>query len=105
MPVLIQDLLKNQPALVDVSPNALLSDAVSLMIKHDFSQLPVVEDGKPYGTPASFVTSNSVARALKYFGTNLKDLRVRDAIVPARTVASDEDLFSKMDDLLEAYAV
>lgn len=49
------------------------------MIEHDFSQLPIIEDGKPYGSPASFVTSSSIARALRYFGSPLKDLRVRDA--------------------------
>jgi CBS domain-containing protein len=105
MAILIEHLTYDQPALVTISPGATLQDAVAMMIEHDFSQLPIVEDGKPYGNPASFVTSSSIARALQYFGTPLKDLRVRDAIVPARTVSSDEDLFSKMDDLLDAYAV
>lgn len=105
MAILIEHLTYGQPALVTISPSATLEDAVALMIEHDFSQLPIVEDGKPYGNPASFVTSPSIARALRYFGTPLKDLRVRDAVVPARTVSADEDLFSKMDDLLEAYAV
>lgn len=105
MAILIEHLTYEQPELVTISPNSTLQDAVALMIEHDFSQLPIIEDGKPYGNPASFVTSTSIARALRYFGTPLKDLRVRDAIVPARTVSADEDLFSKMDDLLDAYAV
>lgn len=105
MAILIEHLTYDQPALITISPSATLQDAVAMMIEHDFSQLPIVEDGKPYGNPASFVTSSSIARALQYFGTPLKDLRVRDAIVPARTVSADEDLFSKMDDLLDAYAV
>jgi CBS domain-containing protein len=105
MATLIEHLTYDRPELVTISPNATLQEAVGLMIEHDFSQLPVIEDGKPYGNPASFVTSTSIARALRYFGTPLKDLRVRDAAVPARTVSVDEDLFSKMDDLLDAYAV
>lgn len=105
MAVPIENLTQDQPALITVSPNSTLQEAVALMIENDFSQLPIVEDGKPYGSPASFVTSTSIARAMRYFGTPLKDLRVRDAIVPARTVSADEDLFSKMDDLLDAYAV
>lgn len=105
MATLIEHLTYEQPELVTISPNATLQDAVALMIEYDFSQLPIVEDGKPYGNPASFVTSTSIARALRYFGTPLRDLRVRDAIVPARTVSADEDLFSKIDDLLDAYAV
>jgi CBS domain-containing protein len=105
MATLIEQLTCDQPELITVSPYATLQEAVALMIEHDFSQLPIIEDGKPYGNPASFVTSTSIARALRYFGTPLKDLRVRDAVVPARTVSADEDLFSKMDDLLDAYAV
>jgi CBS domain-containing protein len=105
MAILIEHLTYDQPELVTISPNATLQEAVALMIEHDFSQLPIIENGKPYGNPASFVTSTSIARALRYFGTPLKDLRVRDAIIPARTVSADEDLFSKMDDLLDAYAV
>lgn len=105
MAVPIENLTSDQPQLVTISPNATLQEAVALMIENDFSQLPIVEDGKPYGSPASFVTSTSIARALRYFGTPLKDLRVRDATVTARTVSADEDLFSKMDDLLDAYAV
>jgi len=101
----IEHLTQDQPALITISPRATLQDAVALMIEHDFSQLPVVEDGKPCGNPASFVTSNSIARALRIFGTALQDLRVRDAIIGARTISIDEDLFSKMDDLLDAYAV
>lgn len=105
MAIPIQHLTQDQPALITISPSATLQDAVALMIEHDFSQLPVVEDGKPYGNPASFVTSSSIARALRIFRTSLHDLRVRDAIVGARTISIDEDLFSKMDDLLDAYAV
>jgi CBS domain-containing protein len=105
MAVPIAHLIYDQPPLITISPNATLQEAVALMIDHDFSQLPIVEDGKPYGSPASFVTSNSIARALRYFGTPLKELRVRDAIMPAPTVSADDDLFSKMDDLLDAYAV
>lgn len=105
MAVSISHLTYDQPALISISPNASLQEAVELMITHDFSQLPIVEDGKPYGNPATFVTSTSIARALRSLGTPLKDLRVRHATVAARTVSIDEDLFSKMDDLLDAYAV
>lgn len=105
MAIPIAHLIYGQPALITISPNATLQEAIALMIEHDFSQLPIVEDGRPAGNPASFVTSTSIARALRYFGSPLKDLRVRDATTPARTVSADEDLFSKMDDLLDAYAV
>ncbi|HEU0077447.1 MAG TPA: DUF4268 domain-containing protein [Longimicrobiaceae bacterium] len=101
----IHRLMQDQPSLVTISPDATLLEAVARMIENDFSQLPVVEHGKPFGSPASFITSSSIARALRVFGTSLEHLRVRDALIPARTLAADEDLFSKMDDLLDAYAV
>lgn len=97
--------MQDQPSLVTIAPGATLLEAVARMIENDFSQLPVVEDGRPFGSPATFITSASIARALSVFGTSLADLRVRDALVPARTLSADEDLFSKMDDLLDAYAV
>jgi CBS domain-containing protein len=97
--------MQDQPSLVTISPGATLQEAVARMIENDFSQLPVVEGGRPYGSPATFITSTSIARALRVFGTTLEHLRVRDALVPARTLSADEDLFSKMDDLLDAYAV
>src|ERR1051325_8006836 len=105
MAVSIAHLTDDQPALITISPNASLQEAVELMITHDFSQLPVVEDGRPYGNPATFVTTSSIARAPRSLGTPLKDLRVKHATVIARTVSIDEDLFSNMDDLLDAYAV
>lgn len=105
MAIPIANLIQDQQALITISPNTSLQEAVGLMIENDFSQLPILENGKPYGSPGSFVTGASIARAMRCFGTSIKDLQVRDATVPARTVAADEDLFSKMDDLLDSYAV
>lgn len=102
MAVPIHHLMQDQPQLVTIAPGATLQEAVGHMIEHDFTQLPVVENGRPYGNPASFVSSNSIARALRVFSTTLETLRVRDALVPARTISVDEDLFAKMDDLLES---
>jgi CBS domain-containing protein len=105
MAIPIQHLLQDQPPLVTISPVATLQEALDKMIEHDFTQLPVVEDGKLYGKPATLVTSQSIARAVRVFKTTVDQLRVRDAVITARTIAIDEDLFSKMDDLLDAYAV
>jgi CBS domain-containing protein len=102
MAVPIHHLMQDQPPLVTIAPGATLQEAVAQMIEHDFTQLPVVEKGRPYGNPASFVSSNSIARALRVFSTTLETLRVRDAVIPARTISVDEDLFAKMDDLLES---
>jgi CBS domain-containing protein len=102
----IRFLMQDQPPLVTITADATLQDAVALMLEHDFSQLPVVNgDGKPVGNPPNFITSTSIVRAMRFFGTPLEHLHVRDALIPARAVSADEDLFSKLDDLLDAYAV
>jgi CBS domain-containing protein len=104
MPVPIHHLIQDHAPVVGIAPTATLLEALAVMIENDFSQLPVIENGRPAGHPASFVTGNSIARALRFFGTTLDQLHVRDALVNARTLSADEDLFSKMDDLLDSYA-
>jgi CBS domain-containing protein len=105
MPIPIHHLIQDQSPLVFVSPGDNLEVVVGKMLEHDFSQLPVVENERPYGRPASFVTSSSVARALRIFGAPLHHLQVRDAVVSAPAVASDDDVFDRMDELLSASAV
>jgi CBS domain-containing protein len=102
----IRFLIQDQSPLVTILADATLRDAISRMLEHDFSQLPVVDgEGRPYGNPPSFITSTSIARAIRVFGTPLEQLRVRDALVPARVVPVDDDLFTRMNDLLDTYAV
>lgn len=105
MAISIENLISEKNEVVTIPINETLETAVALMIEHDFSQLPVVENGLPYGNPAKFVTSDSISKALKMFQTKLTELKVRDALIPARTVSIDEDFFTKMDDLLDADAV
>jgi CBS domain-containing protein len=105
MPVPIHLLLEDQPPLVTVSSDATLLEALRLMRQHEFSQLPVVDLGRPLGRSANLVTSDSILHSLDVFRTSLDQLRVKDATVAARTIMADEDLFSKMDDLLDSYAV
>lgn len=105
MAISIQQLIQGQPPLVTVDLNDSLSTALALMIDKDFSQLPVLENGRPYGNGGSLITSDSIVRALKVFSSDLEGLRVRDALVAARTIAADDDLFSKIDALFDAYAL
>lgn len=104
MAVPILHLMRDRPAPIMILPDATLRDALLLMMEHDFSQLPVAVDNRPADGGPSFVTTGSIANALLVFGGSLQTLRVRDALTPARTLSADEDLFSRMDDLLESYA-
>lgn len=106
MPAHVRLLMQDQPPLVTITGDATLQDAVGRMLEHDFSQLPVVDEaGRPVGNAPSFITSTSIVRAMRFFGTPLEQLHVRDALIPARTLHADDDLFTRMNDLLDAYAV
>lgn len=104
MTILIEQLLINKSPIISVTPTDTLEFAVSLMIEHDYTQLPVYENGQ-LGKHPKFVTSHSITRATRIFNSALNQLRVDDALVEARTVKVDDDLFSKMNDILLAEAV
>jgi hypothetical protein len=72
------------------------------MITYDYSQLPVVEGDRE---PRYMVTSDSILRALEYFGTALPRLSVGDAVVSAPTFSLDTDLLDILDPLRDASAV
>lgn len=95
-------LLQEQSTPVTVCPDDTLTHALILMIKNEFSQLPVVdEDERPIG----IVTTDSITRALLNLGTKVKDLHVIDAVVKAPTFPVDEDLLYLLDFLLKSSAV
>lgn len=104
MTVLIEHLLNNKSPIISVTPTDSLEYAVSLMVEHDYTQLPVYENGQLI-KPAKFVTSHAITRATRIFNSGLNQLRVSDALVEARTVQIDDDLFSKMNDILLSEAV
>ncbi|MGV3523465.1 MAG: DUF4268 domain-containing protein [Candidatus Sericytochromatia bacterium] len=104
MTVLIEHLLINKSPIISVTPTDTLEYAVSLMIEHDYTQLPVYENGQ-LAKPAKFVTSHAITRATRIFNSALNQFHVSDALVEARTVQIDDDLFSKMNDILLSEAV
>ncbi|RAK63821.1 CBS domain-containing protein [Hymenobacter edaphi] len=102
MPLPAKHLLQTKSTPVTVSPENSLTEALSLMLKNDFSQLPVLdEDGRPTG----IVTTDSIARALLNLGTKVRDLHVIDAVIKAPTFPVDEDLLYLLDFLLKSSAV
>ncbi len=61
MPYIVQEIIEENPDLVMARADEPLLDALSRMIEHDFSQLPIVDDaGKPDGMITS--DSNSASR-------------------------------------------
>jgi CBS domain-containing protein len=90
----VQDLIKDRrkPVSVDIGDSA--QNAVSLMMEHDFSQLPVVQQANK---ACGMVTSESILRAHASLGLGLEKLRVRDAM------AKKPREFKLGDDLLEMF--
>lgn len=78
MPFTVQQLIESYQEPVTVSPGDPAQKALALMVEHDFSQLPVVdENNKPLG----IVSGDSIIRALNNFGIPLAELHVSHAIV------------------------
>ena len=102
MPFTVQKLIEGRQKPITISPQDTVQKALTLMIEYDFSQLPVVDErNKPLG----IVTSDSIIRALSNFGVPLADLQVSHAIVKVDKYRPDEDLFDRLDDLKNTYAV
>lgn len=79
MPATIGDILKTKPELITTTLDVMLYAALELMIRYDYSQLPVL-DGE--GRPIGIVTSDSVVRAIHHFGMILRE--PKDDAVKAR---------------------
>jgi CBS domain-containing protein len=90
----VHQLLTNLEAVVAVSPDDSIHDALSLMLQYDYSQLPVVSDN---GQAQRFylLTTDAILAALNNFGvTTTGGLRVKDAMVKVPQVYfAHDDLF------------
>ena len=102
MPYPVENLIEGRGKPTTVRPSDSAQEALALMIEHDFSQLPVVDDANK---PLGMITYESILRALSNFGAKLEDLRVSNAIVGAHTYRPEDDLFDVLDRLKETNAV
>lgn len=101
MPFTVQDLIVDRPEPVTVSRDESAQTALRLMIEFDYSQLPVIDrEGQAEG----MITGDSIIRALNHFDLTIKEMRVFHAMIGALTYRPEEDLFSLLDDLKDAYA-
>lgn len=102
MPYFVERLIEKQGSVITVQKADLLTIALDLMIEHNFSQLPVVDEN---GTLLGMATYESVLRAARSFNTRLDELFVRDAMVNVPFHYREDDLFDLLDDLKIASAV
>jgi hypothetical protein len=102
MPYPVENLIEGRRQPTTVRPSELAQKALALMIEHDFSQLPVVDEAN---RPLGLVTHESILRALSNFALKLEELRVSNAIVTAETYRPEDDLFDLLDRLKDTNAV
>jgi CBS domain-containing protein len=105
MPYPVKHLIEGRPVPVTVRRDESIAKAWNLMVKHDFSQLPVVDSGN---RPLGMVTHERILRAISNFRAQLGDLHVRDVMVDIpKTDLFDleEDLFGLLKQLKLTNAV
>jgi len=99
----VRQLIGSNKELVTVLNTDSVKKAQSLMVEHQFSQLPVVDE---HNKALGLITSDSILRALNTFGVSIEVLRVLDAMDEVeRTFREDDDLFALLNNLMETYAV
>lgn len=83
------------PKLIDVNPDVSVTKVQSLMIRYDFSQIPVIENGRKV---RGIVTWESIAKAALRGG---EIETARDVWVPVGVVPLEEPLLDHVDTIAE----
>lgn len=102
MPYSVGHLLENQANITVVRKTDQIVDALDLMIKHEYSQLPVVDEKNLL---LGMITHEGIMRAIRSFNTTLDRLLVRDALISAPSYFREDDLFDLLDELKNTNAV
>lgn len=102
MPFSVEHLIEGRPFPVTVTQETAVSEALSVMIEHDFSQLPVIDaDNHPLG----IITYEGILRGVRNFQAQIEDLHVRDVYVTVSQAHLEDDLFELLERLRPANAV
>jgi CBS domain-containing protein len=89
MASIVKNLMADSQTLVTASEEMTIQAALELMIEHDFSQLPVVDDSFQV---KGLITSDSILKAISYLGSKLDKIKVSHVIEKATTCRDDEEL-------------
>lgn len=110
MPYTVEQLFKDRESFIPptgIQQSASIEEALNVMLKKQFSQLPVVDnDNRLIGeTTAHMVTNESILRAWRNLKAVPARLRVSEAMVRVRPYRLDDQLFDLLRDLRDTYAV
>ena len=101
MAALVEDLVPESQklTLITAIETETLQSALSKMIEHDFSQLPVLDE---QSNLKGLVTSDSILRSVSYFKAPLDKIKVSHAVFTSKTCRLDDELselLSKLNDV------
>ena len=105
MPYPVSNLVENRGKPVSATLEMPVTEALSLMLENDFSQLPVI-DGEE--RPLGIITYNEITRTLWYVNRPIEELKVYDTyeqISRSQKVREDENLFDVLDQLRDKNTV
>ena len=110
MPYQVQQIIEGKGTPVCVTKDEPVSKALSLMIEHDFSQLPVISKqtnlaNVEIDAPEGMITYEGILRGVRNFKARIEDLKVRDVMVSAPVYSADDDLFDILDLMKDTNAV
>ena len=106
----VHQIIEGKGLPVSVDKDDAVSKALSLMIEHDYSQLPVVSSEEKakdmiVNTAEGMVTNESILRGIRNFEAKIEELKVRDVMISAPIYSYDDDLFDILDRLKDSNAV
>jgi hypothetical protein len=102
MPYLVENLIEGRGKPICVGKNEMVSKAFQLMIKDQYSQLPVVDE---YHKPIGMITFETIVKAINSFGIGIEELRVSSAYVSAPTFSVEDQLFDILNGVMKENAV
>lgn len=102
MPYPVSNLIESRGEPLSVNKDDMVVKAISAMLEHDYSQLPVVDDENH---PLGMITYESILRAIRNFKAALDDLKVANAMEVAEDFDLEDDIFDLLKALQDANAV
>jgi CBS domain-containing protein len=105
MPYQVQQIIEGKGLPICVTRDDAVSSALSLMVEHDFSQLPVIKKVEEFEVPEGMITYEGILRGVRNFNAKIDDLKVRDVMVSAPVHRIEDDMFDILDRLKETNAV
>ena len=98
----IQQILGGQSKPVCVTRETSVIEALDLMIEHDYSQLPVIDQAS---RPVGIITYESTLKGIRNFKASLGELFVRNVMIKPAIAYEEENLFDLLDQLKQTNAV